>query len=193
MFENIAAELNERIFDAGETLLEEGKETPYVYILKEGALIVTIEEDEVCRVCTPEAVFGEISVLLDTESTATVKALEPTTVWVIDDLREFMGTHPAFALTVAEELARRLCNMNLNFQEVRTALQNLEDRFEEQLLGGSDAPVGRIDLERMALDNDSDSGIADQPDEMITVKRKQPIVIKGIMKKVDAALNDRMF
>ena len=193
MFEDIAGALEERVLGEGETLLEEGVRTSNVYILKEGALSVNIDGEELCRICTPESVFGEVSVLLGTEPTATVKALEITTVWVIEDLSRFMQDHPLFAVNVARELAMRLNNMNFNFLEVRSALGNLEERFKEQVLGGDGAPLAAIDLERLRNADANESGIADQPDDMITVKRGKKIVISGIIKKVDEVLHNRTF
>ena len=190
MFEDIAAELDERTFEKGEILLEEGKETPNVYILKEGALLVTIEGYEVNRVCTPETVFGEVSVLLESESTATVKALEPTTVWVIEDLGSFMDTHPTFAKTVARDLARRLCNVNFSVSEMRASFKELEERLHEK---GADEPTVELNKTASALlrlEARKPAPTADQPSETKLGKRRS---VRGLLKTVNEILKKRIF
>lgn len=189
MFEDIAGELDERTFEEGELLLEEGKETPNVYILKEGALVVSIDGEEVNRVCNPETIFGEVSVLLESESTATVKALEPTTAWVIEDLGRFMDTHPTFARTVAKELARRLCNVNFSVSEMRASFKQLEERIREK---GADEPTVELNRSASALlkleaNRPAPTG---KPTEEKAGKKKS---VRGLLSRLNEILNKPIF
>jgi CRP/FNR family cyclic AMP-dependent transcriptional regulator len=56
----------------------------------------------------PGAIFGEVSVLLDSPHTATVRALEASSFHVADDPLAFIRTNPDVALELSRMLARRL-------------------------------------------------------------------------------------
>src|SRR5687768_9977038 len=66
--------LSQRVFEAGEVVLKEGFKTNRLYILIEGG--VEVRKENVVLKVTSEtgAIFGEISVLLDTPHMATVTA-----------------------------------------------------------------------------------------------------------------------
>lgn len=128
----IATDLNHddldiRNFEEGDAILTEGEVNSSVYLLKDGAVSITISGEEICRECTPDATFGEISALIGVEASATVKAIEPSAFWVIKDFRTYLNEHPQCTLGIAEELANRLNNMSLNFIEVRSTLQALQE------------------------------------------------------------------
>ena len=67
------ADLPQRTFGPGEPLIEEGAEADLLFILIEGSVRVTKEGTEVARTDEPGAVFGEISALLGTPTSARVE------------------------------------------------------------------------------------------------------------------------
>ena len=97
-----------RSFAAGTEVLHEGGRTGHLYVLIEGRLEV-IKGDAVVAILTePGAVLGEMSVLLDTPHTATVRAAADSTIYEIDDAAAFLRKQPAVAILIARMLAQRL-------------------------------------------------------------------------------------
>jgi CRP-like cAMP-binding protein len=93
---------------SGTEVLHEGGRTGHLYVLIEGRLEV-IKGDAVVAVITePGAVLGEMSVLLDTPHTATVRAAQESTIYEIDDAAAFLRKQPAVAIIIARMLAQRL-------------------------------------------------------------------------------------
>ena len=104
----------------------------------------------------PGAVFGEISVLLDTVHTATVRTLDALTFYVVDDPLAFLRSAPDVALGVARMLAKRLHAMT-------TYLVDLKQQFEHH-----DDHLGMVDEVLDALTHsqhdDHDPGSDRDPD-----------------------------
>ncbi|HCN08725.1 MAG TPA: hypothetical protein DIT01_12390 [Lentisphaeria bacterium] len=128
--------LKEQTFEKGEHVLEEGKDSQNVFILKDGNVSVTADGTELCKANTPGTIFGEISVLIDSNHTATVTAEDQTTFYVVDDLMAYFESNPTACLKVAQTLATRVMNMNTHFLEIKhEILQLQEDASSNQ--GGS--------------------------------------------------------
>jgi CRP/FNR family cyclic AMP-dependent transcriptional regulator len=101
-----------RAFAAGEALVREGSPAGVLYVLASGSVEIVKGDVQITTVAEPGAFFGEMSVLLATPHTATVRALEPSTFHLIDDPLEFLHAHPASAFELARLLARRLHFVN---------------------------------------------------------------------------------
>lgn len=85
----------------GEVLIEEGKSTTSVFLVLEGALSVAARaagNKEVARL-RPGEIVGEMSFVDSRPPSATVQAVEPSSVLAIPrrDLEERLSQHPAFA------------------------------------------------------------------------------------------------
>jgi len=93
---------------AGTEVLHEGVRTGHLYVLFEGRLEVIKGDAVVANITEPGAVLGEMSVLLDTPHTATVRAAQDSTVYEIDDAASFLRKQPAVAIIIARMLAQRL-------------------------------------------------------------------------------------
>ena len=93
---------------AGTVLLPEGKTSGHIYVLAEGRIEVLRGNTQVAVVSEPGSVFGEMSVLLNTPHTATVRALSPVTVYAYADAAGFMRSDPQIAFVIARLLAQRL-------------------------------------------------------------------------------------
>jgi CRP-like cAMP-binding protein len=101
-----------RSFAAGEVVLAEGTRAGVLYVLETGAVEVVKGDVQIVAVHEPGALFGEMSVLLDTPHTATVRALEPSTLHVADDPLGFLHANPEIAFELSRLLARRLHFVN---------------------------------------------------------------------------------
>ena len=97
-----------RSFSAGAEIIHEGGRTGHLYVLIEGRLEVIKGDAVVATLAEPGAVLGEMSVLLDTPHTATVRAAADSTIYEIDDAQAFLRKQPAVAILIARMLAQRL-------------------------------------------------------------------------------------
>ena len=93
---------------AGTEVLHEGARTGHLYVLIEGRLEVIKGDAVVASIGEPGAVLGEMSVLLDTPHTATVRAAADSAIYEIDDAAAFLRRQPAVAILIAKMLAQRL-------------------------------------------------------------------------------------
>jgi CRP/FNR family cyclic AMP-dependent transcriptional regulator len=107
----------------GMSLIEQGGKTGQLYVLKEGQLEVVRDGKHVSTIKTPGAVVGEMSVLLDTPQSATVRAITEVEYFVIDNAIDILNTHPDWLLQIARLLAQRV--------NATTALLT-RDKSEEQ-------------------------------------------------------------
>jgi CRP/FNR family transcriptional regulator, cyclic AMP receptor protein len=107
----------------GELLLEEGGQTGKLYVLVEGSTLVSKGAAEITRVGEPGAFFGEMSILLGTPHTATVRALSPSRFYVVEDFTTFLSS-PDVTLALSRLLAKRL-------QMVTTYLADVKQQFAE--------------------------------------------------------------
>jgi CRP/FNR family cyclic AMP-dependent transcriptional regulator len=92
----------------GEVLIKEGDPGGDLYVLESGALSVERNGVKLATITAQGALVGEMSVLLGTESTATVKAEKATTVRVVADALAYLERQPLVALRVAMLLSQRL-------------------------------------------------------------------------------------
>jgi len=76
--------------------------------LIEGRVEVVRGDVVVASIAEPGAIFGEMSLLLDQDHTADVRAASDATIYEIDDAAAFMRDKPEVALVIAQLLARRL-------------------------------------------------------------------------------------
>jgi CRP-like cAMP-binding protein len=95
-------------FAPGDTLIHEGLTPGKLYVLIDGQVEVIRRDMQVTHVDEPGSVFGEMSVLLDQPSSATVKALSEIKVYLIDDAYKFLENRPEVSIHIATLLARRL-------------------------------------------------------------------------------------
>lgn len=129
----IVQDLPQRHYDTGEVILEEGKKLGFLAVLKSGSVEIVREGAEIARVVSPGAILGEVSILLDRPHMATVKALEPTTIFLMEDPASFLKANPEINVQISRILAYRLSLMT-NY------LADLKNQF-----AGNDDHLGMID------------------------------------------------
>ena len=108
-----------RSVPAGRTVISEGHTTGHLYVLIEGRLEVIKGDAVVASIGEPGAVLGEMSVLLDTPHTATVRAAQDSTIYEIDDAAAFLRQQPAVATLIARMLAQRLNAANTYLADLK--------------------------------------------------------------------------
>lgn len=99
---------NIRDFAPGEAMMEQGTPSGSLLVLIEGEVEILRENVRVAKASEPGVVFGEMSVLLGSPHTATVRALKPSRFAVIENPREFLAGSADASLHVATLLAHRL-------------------------------------------------------------------------------------
>ena len=115
----LLANLERRQVAPGAVALEQDQPSGQLLVLIEGEVEVLRDEVRVAKVSSPGAFFGEMSVLLNSPYTATVRALRPCLFAVIENPREFLASSTAVSLHVAELLAGRLDALNKYLIDVK--------------------------------------------------------------------------
>lgn len=116
-------------FAPGGVVVEQGGKGGPIYFLAKGKVEVVKDGVLIVEVSNEGAVFGEMSVLLDIPATATVRAIEPSFLYVIADPNEFLKDHPEASLYVARILARRLDSLNRYLIDVKSQFKDHKDHM----------------------------------------------------------------
>jgi CRP/FNR family cyclic AMP-dependent transcriptional regulator len=119
----------ERRFQAGETLLKENHTAGILYILAEGSVEVSKGGVVISRIDSPGSLFGEISVLLETPHTATVKAVTDSRFYMADNPLDFLKSRPEIAVEVSKLLAERLNSMTTYLVDLKTQFEDQDDHL----------------------------------------------------------------
>ncbi len=104
--------------EPGAILFAEGKHDRTLCVLVDGEVEILKDEFQVNTVSEPGAIFGEMSILLKSPHTATVRARTPCRVHVIEDGEAFLRENKEMAYDLLKIVAGRL-------QGVNTHLTNL--------------------------------------------------------------------
>jgi CRP-like cAMP-binding protein len=122
---SVAAGLPEQRFAPGDVLLAEGGQDRKLFVLTQGEVEVLKGDTQVNTQSEPGSIFGELAVLLDVPHTATVRAVTPCRVLIVEDGAGFLRSHPDMAFHLARLLARKL-------NTITTYLVDLKRQFEDQ-------------------------------------------------------------
>jgi CRP/FNR family cyclic AMP-dependent transcriptional regulator len=106
-------------FAPGDVVLEQGGVSGHLLVLIHGDVEILRDDVRVARASAPGAVFGEMSVLLETPFTATIRALKPSSFAIIENPRQFLGASADASLHVAKLLATRLDSLNKYLVDVK--------------------------------------------------------------------------
>jgi CRP/FNR family transcriptional regulator, cyclic AMP receptor protein len=107
-----SAPLPEVHYPAGAVLIREGEVHGKLFVLLDGAVEISRSDTLLTVVDAPGAIFGEMSALLGSAATATVRARRDSRLRRSDDPQEFLDGNPLVARAVATTLARRLDTIN---------------------------------------------------------------------------------
>jgi CRP-like cAMP-binding protein len=118
--------LPERLVQPDQTLLIEGEVSNRLYVLIAGEVEVSLDGVRISTQNEPGSIFGEMSVLLQSPHTATVKGFAPSSrVYVVENAADFLKAHPEITFFVTKLLARRL-------KGATDYLADLKRQFEDQ-------------------------------------------------------------
>jgi len=101
---------NQQLFPAGAVLIPEGGKLNTMFVLRSGELEVVRDNIVVTTIRQPGTIFGEMSVLLDSPHSATVRAVTSVGVYVIPDAVHVLEQRPHLLLQIARLLAKRVSN-----------------------------------------------------------------------------------
>ena len=118
-----------RSFAPGDVLLEEGRSGTELYVLLEGKVAVMRGSVEVARVKEPGALFGEMSVLLQSPYSASVVAKSDVRAHHVADAGTFLSSSPAVALHCARLLAQRLQDATTYLADFKAQFSDRTDHF----------------------------------------------------------------
>ncbi len=119
-----------RSFEAGEAVIRQGEVGRDMFLILRGTASVIRELDERRQRLAelgPGTVFGKVAFVDDVQRTATVQALEPTEVLVInhEKLNARLSTHPRLAaklnLNISRILGHRLAQVSDNLAQANRA------------------------------------------------------------------------
>lgn len=121
-----SAHLPEQTFAAGDAVIDEGEAVGRLFVLVRGTVIVERDDVAVARIDTPGAMFGEMSLLLETPATATVRCETETLMRVADRPRTYLTEEPEAALDVARVLAGRVDALTQYLVDVKHQYSDLD-------------------------------------------------------------------
>jgi len=137
--ERIAELAVPREFDSGQVVFREGDSSDTCYIVRSGrARAVRAHSDgRVITLATfgPGDIFGELAMFEDERRSATVDAIEPTSVVAVlgPDMRRLMTEHPDISTRLVIALGRRLRETNERL--ARQSFQTVQSRVAAALAG----------------------------------------------------------
>jgi CRP/FNR family transcriptional regulator, cyclic AMP receptor protein len=121
-----------RVFEPGQVVFREGDSSDTCYIVRSGHARAVREHSD-GRVITlatfgPGDIFGELAMFEDELRSATVEAVEETTVVAVlgPDMRRLMAEHPDISTRLVIALGRRLREMNERLS--RQSFQTVQSR-----------------------------------------------------------------
>jgi CRP/FNR family transcriptional regulator, cyclic AMP receptor protein len=149
--ERIAQVAVPRQFEPGQAVFREGDSSDTCYIVRAGRMraIRTHADGRAITLATfgPGDIFGELAMFEDERRSATVEAVEHTSVVGVlgGDMRRLMSEHPGIATRLVIALGRRLREMNERLS--RQSFQTVQSRVavvlgqlvEQQVAQGGDA------------------------------------------------------
>ena len=92
----------------GEELMRQGDPGGDLYVLEQGELVVERDGVAIAEISRPDSLVGEMSVVLGTPASATVRARRDSTVHVYADARRHLQSDPELTFRIAYLMASRL-------------------------------------------------------------------------------------
>lgn len=139
---SLCQNLPETAFDAGRSVIVEGDSDPKLLILKSGRVEILRDGLRVATADAPGSIFGEISVILRTPHSATVKTLAPTVCYVISDPDMFLWQNAELNFELMRVLAQRLVAVNDHLVEL-SRRSDAQDEAIERIVRRIEASLHR--------------------------------------------------
>lgn len=164
--ETIAQATLRQAFEADQIVFLEGEASTGLYIIQQGwAKAVKFSpagREQVLRFLGPGETFNAIGVLAGSVNPATVIALEPTTVWIVQQktLLQLLEKYPGLARIVIQNLARRIHYLIGLVEDL--SLRSVEGRLARLLL--EQASEGVVHRQRWATQTEMAARLGTVPD-----------------------------
>jgi CRP-like cAMP-binding protein len=126
----------------GAALITQGERQGRLFVLAKGSVEVSVRGTSICTISKPGAVLGELSALLGTPHNATVKTLEDSEFYVIEDAEKFLVTNPEAGLFIAKVLAKRLSQLDYYFADLKKEFYHVANNAQllaARQISGADA------------------------------------------------------
>ena len=111
-------------YPAGQVMVVEGQPLPGLYFLESGELEILKNGVLIAETYEPGSVIGEMSWLLETTPTATVRTLTPATFRHVAQPAEFLRQNPDVVLHIAVTLARRVDSLARYLVEIKNQFRD---------------------------------------------------------------------
>ncbi len=135
-----------RTYAKGEALVDQGERGGDLYVLESGRLSVERDGVVIATIEEPDSVVGEMSVLLGSNYSATVRAERDSKVRVVKDAMRILGKQPELTLRLAQLVSQRLDTTSALLVELsretagKTSEQNLLRRIWTALVSSPPPP-----------------------------------------------------
>lgn len=108
----------------GDNLLVQGERTDSLYFLLKGDLSIIRDDIEIASSSEKGSAYGEMSIMLDNEHSATVKCLQDSQFYQLEHPLNFLKTHPEVIWHITQILSRRLYNVNSYLIDIKHKFDN---------------------------------------------------------------------
>jgi len=138
LIEAVAEAAVRREYGAGELVFLEGERNAGLYIVEQGWLksikSLATGREQILRFVGPGDVFNEIGCLASSTNQASVIALEPSAVWIVQGnaLLRLMERYPPLARAITQNLAERVLHLMLLVEDL--SLRSVESRLARLIL-----------------------------------------------------------
>ncbi|MEM7011640.1 MAG: cyclic nucleotide-binding domain-containing protein [Verrucomicrobiota bacterium] len=135
----------------GDAIIKEGVPADGLFFLVSGSVEIVAGGFRIAESRNVGAVFGEMSFLLETTPSATVRALEPSKFKLARNRAEFLSHHPEAVSHIAMVLARRLDSLNRYIVDFKRQFADRGDHLGMMgdilsSIAGSQPKAGRREL-----------------------------------------------
>ncbi|MEM9479711.1 MAG: cyclic nucleotide-binding domain-containing protein [Verrucomicrobiota bacterium] len=121
------SELPIREYSSGEEIIRQDTCIQELFFLRSGQVEVMKGDTRVTLIKTLGSVLGEISLMLNIKTTATVRAMSDASCFVASEPFEFLKAHPEVHVQVSRALAFRLNAATTYLVDVKDQLKDCSD------------------------------------------------------------------
>lgn len=140
-------------YRAGTKIFSQGESGTDIYVLKKGAVTVSVDGQLVGLINTPNTIIGEMAYFLGLKRTATVEAVEDSEFIVIpgDYLYDTILKKPEFGIQLLKILVNRLANTTKYVSRLEQEIEELRDQLRK-LQGKKPERKEDVELEHELVD-----------------------------------------